>query len=99
MLFPEADIIYKAGSKFTCFRRPVVSIDGNDVGDPCGTEVVMHGYWWCAQVCPKCLANYWVSGGTTQRIGYDPGAFYPEDTARAVRQIIADNNGQYVPTF
>ena len=99
MIFPEHEITYVPGKSFECFKRLVVSVDGNELGEPCGTVIVMHGYWWCAQVCPKCLANYWVGGTTSRRIGYDPGAFYPAETARAVRQIIADNNGQYVPTF
>ena len=98
MIFPENEIRYEPGKAFKCFKRPINSIEG-ERGQECGAEIVMHGYWWCAQVCPECLANYFL-GGTSQRlVGLDTAGFYPADTAQRVRETIAANGGQYVPQF
>jgi hypothetical protein len=99
MIFPENEIQYVPGETFRCFKRPMTSVEG-DRGPECGAEIVMHGFWWCAQVCPMCLANYFTtrSGGPTL-IGLDTAGFYPADTAAAVRETIAANCGQYVPQF
>jgi hypothetical protein len=104
MIFPKEEIRYVPGQTFTCFKRPIISVEGEQ-GPECGAEIVMHGYWWCAQVCPKCLANYFTSRGyhghRTYRtlIGLDTAGFYPPETAASVREGIAANGGQYVPQF
>lgn len=98
VIFPENEIKYEPGKSFQCFKRPMISIEG-DRGPECGAEVLMHGYWWCAQVCPACLANYFTSGASRQLMGLDTAGFYPADTAAAVRKEIAANGGQYVPQF
>lgn len=98
MIFPENEIRYVPGETFKCFKRPIISPDG-ERGPECGAEIVMHGYWWCAQVCPTCLADYHVSGASKQLIGLDTAGFYPADTAKRVRETIAANGGQYVPQF
>jgi len=83
VIFPETEIQYRPGGSFKCFKRPLISIEGGK-GPECGAEVLMHGFWWCAQVCPKCL---------------DTAGFYPSETAQRVRETIAANGGQYVPQF
>ncbi|MBA2951417.1 hypothetical protein [Streptomyces himalayensis] len=98
MIFPETEIRYVPGASFACFKRPIISPDG-ETGPECGAEIVMHGFWWCAQVCPSCLANYFTSGASSQHMGLDTAGFYPADTAARVRETIAANGGQYVPQF
>lgn len=98
MIFPENEIQYVPGETFKCFKRPMTSVE-SDRGPECGAEIVMHGFWWCAQVCPTCLANYFLGGASTSLVGLDTAGFYPADTAAAVRKTIADNGGQYVPQF
>lgn len=98
MIFPETEIRYRPGESFQCFKRPLISIEG-EKGPECGAEIVMHGFWWCAQVCPKCLANYFLSGASQQVVGLDTAGFYPADTAARVRETIAAHGGQYVPQF
>jgi hypothetical protein len=98
VIFPESEIRYVPGESFKCFKRPIISPDG-ETGPECGAEIVMHGFWWCAQVCPKCLANYFTSGASRSLVGLDTAGFYPPDTAKRVREGIAANGGQYVPQF
>jgi hypothetical protein len=98
MILPKTEIRYVPGESFKCFKRPIVSLDG-ETGPECGAEIQMHGFWWCAQVCPACLANYFTTGASRQMMGLDTAGFYPTDTAVAVRKTIAANNGQYVPQF
>jgi hypothetical protein len=87
---------YRAGATFTCIKRAFdpTRIDG--IGEACGAEIVMHGYHWCAQVCPKCLAIYHDSRGD---IRTDFGAFWDSKTRQAIEADIARNGGQYVQTF
>jgi hypothetical protein len=92
------EIHYAPGQSFACFKRPLLSPDG-ETGPECGAEIVMHGYWWCAQVCPKCLANYFLHGAGRRHVGLDTAGFYPPETAAHVRAGIAANGGQYVPQF
>lgn len=101
MILPETEVKYVPGQSFKCFKRPLIPV-GSElvVGPECGAEIVMHGYWWCAQVCPSCLANYYTTRGLGPVcVGLDTSGFYPADTAAHVRQTIAANNGQYVPQF
>lgn len=98
MITPETEIKYVPGESFQCFKRPILSPDG-ERGPECGADVVMHGYWWCAQVCPTCLANYFTAGASKTVIGLDTAGFYPPDMAKRVREAIAANGGQYVPQF
>lgn len=98
MIFPETAIKYEPGQSFQCFKRPIISPDG-ETGPECGATIVMHGYWWCAQVCPICLANYFTGGASRQLMGLDTAGFYPAETAARVRETIAANGGQYVPQF
>lgn len=98
MIMPETDIKYEPGQSFKCFKRPMISVAG-ETGPECGAEIVMHGYWWCAQVCPKCLANYFTGGPNKTLMGLDTAGFYPTDVAERVRATIAANGGQYVPEF
>lgn len=91
---------YRVGETFTCVRRPVTEIGAElTFGEPCGAEITIHRFWWCAQVCPVCLANYHVGGGSMMELFLDTAGFYPPDTARRVRDAIARNGGQYVPEF
>lgn len=99
---------YKPGDTFTCTRRqfdPRVADEQRARGeqpdglsDPCGTTVLMHGYHWCAQVCPKCLACYFVGTGLDMGVYLDHG-WFDAPTAARVRVNIAANGGQYVPEF
>lgn len=79
------DITYRVGNVFSCFKGE------------CGTDIVMHGYFWCPQVCPSCLAIYWAPNGVGQVILPDFSAWF--DDKESVRANIASNGGQYVPTF
>lgn len=88
---------YAPGKTFKCAKRPLISVDG-DLGPECGAEVLMHGFHWCAQVCPKCLTNYYASGASRQYVT-PSGGYYPPDVAERVRATIAANGGQYVPQF
>ena len=89
---------YKPDETFTCTKRGFDPSQPDGLGAPCGTAVRIHGYHWCAQVCPKCLANYFMSSGLDMGLYLDHG-FYPADTAARVRANIAANGGQYIPTF
>ena len=89
---------YKPGETFTCTKRQFDPTQQDGLGAACGTEIRMHGFHWCAQVCPKCLANYFMSSGTDMGVYLDHG-FYPGDVAARVRANIAGNGGQYIPTF
>lgn len=91
------EIRYVPGESFKCFKRKMISVEG-ELGPECGAEIVMHGYHWCAQVCPTCLANYFPSFGTNPVMRLDHG-FYPPADAAKVRATIAANGGQYVPQF
>ncbi len=90
---------YKPGEIFTCTKRQFDPAQPDGIGEACGTEIRIHGYHWCAQVCPKCLANYWCGSGTDFGLYADFGSFYPSDTAARIRANIASNGGQYIPTF
>jgi hypothetical protein len=90
---------YKPGETFTCTKRQFDPTQPDGIGEACGAEVKIHGYHWCAQVCPKCLANYHIGFGTDMGLYLDYAGFYPADTAARVRANIAGNGGQYVPTF
>lgn len=97
---------YKPGETFACIKRQFageVFTEGKGwetkVSEPCGATIRIHDYHWCAQVCPKCLANYHVGHGTDMGLYLDTAGFYPPDTARLVRAAIGANGGQYVPTF
>ena len=91
MIMPESEIRYIPGESFKCFKRPTISPDG-EMGPACGADIVMHGYWWCAQVCPACLANYCTThSGDPALVGLDTAGFYPSDLARKVREEIAAN--------
>lgn len=79
------NINYRAGNTFSCFKGE------------CDAEIAMHGYFWCSQVCPKCLAIYRASSGVQQVIVPDFSAWF--DDKDSVRANIANNGGQYVPTF
>lgn len=98
MIFPEIEIKYVPGESFQCFKRPLLSIEG-ERGPECGAQILMHGFWWCAQVCPKCLANYFLGGASQRLVGLDTAGFYSAETAARVREIIAAHGGQYVPQF
>ena len=89
---------YRAGETFTCTKRTPLDIQWTEWSDPCGTEIKIHQYHWCAQVCPKCLANYFTSG-SDMGLYLDTAGFYPPDTAARVRANIAANGGQYIPEF
>lgn len=89
---------YAAGQTFACVKMRNVNIDGSG-GTVCGAEIRIHGFHWCAQVCPVCLANYFTGHGTDYGLYLDTAGFYPADIAARVRQNIVDNGGQYVPTF
>jgi hypothetical protein len=100
--------VYRPGDYFQCWKRPrtfdPTAEWGERVGEPCGATIVMHGFHWCAQVCPSCLANYRVRAHAYAEPGPDVivasfGGYYPPDTERSVRANIARNGGQYVPTF
>jgi hypothetical protein len=95
----EAVAQYKPGETFTCVKREWLDIAWTQQGEPCGAEIVIHGYHWCAQVCPKCLTNYHIGYGTDMGLYQDFAGFYPADTAARVRAEIAANGGQYVPKF
>ena len=90
---------YRAGETFTCIKRTPLDIQWTEFSDPCGTEIRIHGYHWCAQVCPKCLANYHVGFGTDYGLYLDTAGYYPDDTAARVRANITANGGQYIPEF
>ena len=94
----QAVATYKPGESFTCTKRPFEPGQPGALGDACGTIVVMHGYHWCAQVCPKCLANYFVGSGGDMGVYLDHG-WFDAPTAARVRARIAANGGQYVPEF
>lgn len=99
---------YRPGETFTCTRRqfdPRLADEQRARGeqpeglsDPCGATIVMHGYHWCAQVCPKCLACYNVGYATDMGIYPDCG-WFDAQTAVRVRENIARNGGQYIPEF
>lgn len=96
---------YKAGESFACTKRKILGerFDPEqgwitDLSEPCSTEIAMHKYWWCGQVCPKCLATYHTGYGADERLRPSHG-YYPPDTAERIRANIAANGGQYVPTF
>lgn len=95
----ESVATYRAGETFTCTRRAFDPTKADAVGDACGATVRMHDAFWCAQVCPSCLAIYWAGHGLDTGVYPDFGAFYPADTAVKIRASIAANGGQYVPTF
>jgi hypothetical protein len=86
---------YRAGETFRCVKREI-DISGNGVGPECGADVLMHGYHWCAQVCPKCLAIYRDNRGEIVR---DFAAFWDGATRLRVVDNIARHGGQYVPEF
>ena len=88
---------YRAGETFTCTKRTPLNIEWTEFSEPCGTEIRIHGYHWCAQVCPKCLANYFCSADNN--LYQDNAGYYPADTAARVRANIAANGGQYIPEF
>lgn len=103
----EKVAIYRPGQTFSCVKRPFLSAETFDpdsgwatmLGEPCGAEIVMHGYHWCAQVCPVCLANYRTGFGADMSLYLDTAGYYPPETERLVRASIAENGGQYVPRF
>ena len=90
---------YRAGETFTCTKRQWLDVAWTEQSDPCGAEIKIHQYHWCAQVCPKCLANYFVGAGSDMGLYLDYAGFYPADTAARVRANIAANGGQYIPEF
>ena len=90
---------YRVGETFTCTKRRWLDIQWTEQSEPCGAEIVIHQYHWCAQVCPKCLANYFVGAGSDMGLYMDTAGYYPADTAAQVRANIAGNGGQYIPTF
>jgi hypothetical protein len=90
---------YRPGETFACTKAQFKPGAANGIGDACGATIRIHGYHWCAQVCPKCLANYWCGSGADYGIYPDFGSYYPADTAARVRANIAANGGQYIPTF
>ncbi|MFD6934691.1 hypothetical protein ACFWAP_00850 [Streptomyces goshikiensis] len=92
------NVRYRVGVSFSCVKRPMLS-DAGDWGPECGAEIVMHKFWWCAQVCPKCLANYFCGGQDKNFMHLDRAGFYPADVAARVRAGIAANGGQHVPSF
>jgi hypothetical protein len=88
---------YRAGETFACIKHEFDPTQPNGVAaEPCGAEIVMHGYHWCAQVCPRCLAIYHDTRG---EIRTDFGAFWDATTRQAIVANIASNGGQYIPTF
>lgn len=89
--------VYRAGGTFTCIKRFPADTDGT-LGEPCGTEIVMHGYFWCSQICPKCLTSYVTGYGADDRLR-DTRGWFDEPTKARIRVNIERNNGQYVPEF
>lgn len=91
---------YKAGDTFRCAKRLIVDAETGALGEPCGTEIRMHGYWWCGQVCPnpKCLTTYHTGYGADNGLR-DSRGFYPEDAKRNIIANIGRNDGQYIPEF
>lgn len=88
---------YRPGQAFTCAKR-THDPRTDTLSEPCGATIVIHGYHWCAQVCPVCLANYFIGYGADMGLYQDHG-FYPADVAARVRATIAANGGQYIPGF
>lgn len=86
---------YRAGDTFTCWRA---SYDPrtDEVGEPCGADVRMHGYHWVQQICPQCLQTYRVTTGND--VVVMPG-YWPADTRQRIEDNIKRNGGQYVPSF
>jgi hypothetical protein len=89
---------YVPGETFKCTKTKPLNVEYTEFSDPCGAEILIHGWWWCAQVCPVCLQNYHV-GGTPMMLFEDVAGYYPDDVAARVRAQIAENGGQYVPRF
>jgi hypothetical protein len=85
---------FREGATFTCTRR-THNLDTGEYSEPCGAEIVCHGYWWCSFVCPACLAIYKVFSGND--IVAQHGSWFPDP--QKVRDNIARNGGQYVPEF
>lgn len=75
--------------------RLVAPMDRNE---QCGAEIVLHGIHWCAEVCPKCLANYRHGSGDDYGLHTDLG-FYPADMQASIRANIAKHGGRYIPHF
>ena len=95
----DAAAQYRVGETFACTKRQWLDIAWTEQSEPCGAEIVIHQYHWCAQVCPKCLANYFIGFGTDMSLYPDRAGFYTPEIAARVRANIAANGGQYVPTF
>lgn len=91
-------VVYRPGAVFRCWERTMANVQGGS-GPECAAEIRIHGYWWCAQICPKCLANYWASGASRMTLRLDTAGFFTSDSEALVRRIIAENGGQYVPRF
>lgn len=89
---------YAAGQTFACTWRAMLNPETGAMSEPCGTEILMHGMFWCGQVCPKCLTTYHKGWGASNNLYQDHG-FYPADVKARIVANIAANGGQYVPTF
>ena len=68
---------YRVGETFTCIKRRWLDIAWTEQSEPCGAEIVIHQYHWCAQICPKCLANYFVGFGSDMGLYLDTAGFLP----------------------
>lgn len=84
------------GGTFTCVARQFDPALPGGVTPPCGATVICHGFWWCAQVCPACLACYFERPGTDRGLYLDAAVFERPDEVRA--QIDAAG-GRYIPRF
>lgn len=91
---------YRVGETFKCVKRPIIGAgEVLEFGEPCGADIVIHKFHWCAQICPVCLANYHIGHGTDSGLYLDTAGFYPPETAARVRAEIAANGGQHIPQF
>lgn len=89
---------YAAGQTFACTWRALLNPETGAMGEPCGTEILMHSYFWAGQVCPKCLTTYHKEWAASNNLYQDQG-YYPEDVKAKILANITANGGQYVPTF
>jgi hypothetical protein len=88
---------YKPGDTFASTWQLFDPVTGT-LGPPCGAEIRMHGYFWCPQICPQCLASYFKGYGADDSI-YPSQGWFDADAARRVKANIDRNNGQYIPEF
>jgi hypothetical protein len=80
-------------------RTPLGKHGDTEITCPdCSTTVPLHGLFWCAEVCPKCIKTFEYGYAGDYNL-YRGIGFYYGDARAQVQRNIAKHGGRYIPHF